>query len=163
MNLVLNADARLGSGAGTADLSASGAGSMGPVPPAVAATILGSAPEEGRWIRRLFTRPSTGQLIAAESRQRCFPAGIAQLVAQIHPTCRTPWCDAPTVQTDHVVDHAKGGATSLANAQGECQACNLAKSLPGWRASPLGDGPGPPVAVVTTTPTGHEYVSGGGQ
>ncbi|GAA5115409.1 HNH endonuclease signature motif containing protein [Alloalcanivorax gelatiniphagus] len=162
VNLVMDADALLGTGACTADLNARGAGTAGPIPAAVAARILGAAPEHGRWIRRLFTRPSTGQLVAAESRQRCFPAGIAEVVALVQPTCRSAWCDAPVVQTDHVRDRADGGATALHNAQGLCQACNLTKSLPGWRASPIGEGNGPPVAVVTRTPTGHEYRSGGG-
>lgn len=160
VNLVMDADAFLGSGDGTADVSGPGSGTVGPVPAAVAARILVAAPEDGRWVRRLFTRPTSGQLVAAESRQRCFPAGIAQLVALVHPTCRTPWCDAPAVQADHVIDRAKGGHTALANAQGLCEACNHAKSLPGWRASPVGEGTGPPVAVVTTTPTGHVYESG---
>ena len=170
VNLVMDADALLGtgtgigagtgSGTGTADLSAPGAGSVGPIPAAVAARILGAAPDHGRWIRRLFTRPTTGQLVAAESRQRCFPAGIAQLVALIHPTCRNPWCDAPVAQTDHVRDRAKGGRTALSNAQGLCQACNLTKSLPGWHATPTGQGTGPPTAITTHTPTGHTYTSG---
>lgn len=159
VNLTLDADAFFGSGA---DVSAPGAGSVGPVPAAIAARILGAAPEQGRWVRRLFTRPTSGQLVSAESRQRCFPAGIAQLVALVHPTCRTPWCDAPAVHTDHVVAHADGGATTLSNAQGLCEACNYAKSLPGWRASPVGEGMGPPIAVVTTTPTGHVHESGRG-
>ncbi|HSF35851.1 MAG TPA: DUF222 domain-containing protein [Nocardioides sp.] len=162
VNLVMDADALLGSGAGTAEVSAPGAGSVGPVPAAIAARILGAAPEEGRWVRRLFTRPTTRQLVAAESRQRCFPAGVAQLVALVHPTCRTSWCDAPAVHTDHIVDRAKGGPTALSNAQGLCEACNYVKSLPGWRASPVGEGDRPPVAVVTTTPTGHVYESGRG-
>ena len=51
IDLVLDADALLGFGAGT--------------------RIIGAAPPEGRWIRRLFTRPETGQLVATESRQRC--------------------------------------------------------------------------------------------
>lgn len=160
VNLTIDADGFFGTGDGTTDVSAPGAGSVGPVPAAIAARILGAAPEQGRWVRRLFTRPTSGQLVSAESRQRCFPAGIAQLVALVHPTCRTPWCDAPAVHTDHIVDHSEGGVTALSNAQGLCEACNYAKSLPGWRASPAGEGAGPPVAVVTTTPTGHVYESG---
>lgn len=162
VNLVLDADALLGSGEGVAEVSAPGAGSVGPIPAAVASRILEAAPEQGRWIRRLFIRPATGQLVAAESRQRCFRAGVARLVALIHPTCRTPWCDAPVAQVDHVRDRSKGGRTALGNAQGLCQACNLTKSLPGWRASPIGEGFGPPVAIVTTTPTGHVYTSESG-
>lgn len=78
------------------------------------------------------------------------------------PTCHTPWCDAPAVHTDHVLDHAKGGRTALPNAQGLCEACSYAKSLPGWRALPVGEGTGPPIAVITTTPTEHVYESGRG-
>lgn len=48
--------------------------------------------------------------------------------------------------------------------------CNLVKESLGWRARVLHDGragddgatqvgPSPPHTVVTTTPTGHEYVS----
>jgi hypothetical protein len=52
-----------------------------------------------------------------------------------------------------VVPVCEGGATSAANGQGLCQACNLAKQAPGWsaRAGPGGAGD----AVVVTTPTGH--------
>lgn len=162
VNLTMDADALLGAGFGTAGLSAPGSGSVGPIPAAVAARILGSAPEHGRWIRRLFTRPTTGQLMAAEFRQRCFPAGVARVLAIVHPTCRSPWCDAPVAQADHVRDRAKGGPTALGNVQGLCQACNLTKSLLGWRATPIGEGNGPPVAVVTTTPAGHIYTSESG-
>ncbi|MFC7361290.1 hypothetical protein [Nocardioides astragali] len=54
----------------------------------------------------------------------------------------------------------RGGPTSLGNAQGLCQACNLAKSLPGWRSAPVGECNGPPIAAVVT-PTGHVYSSAG--
>ena len=60
VNLVMDADALLGTGAATADVSAPGAGTVGPVPAAIAARILGAAPEDGRWVRRLFVRPTSG-------------------------------------------------------------------------------------------------------
>jgi len=57
-------------------------------------------------------------------------AGPTALLARVHPTCRTPWCDAPAVHTGHVVDRAKRGLTTLANAQGLCEACNYVTSPP---------------------------------
>lgn len=55
----------------------------------------------------------------------------------------------------------RGEPTSLGNAQGLCQACNLAKSLPGWRSAPIGESNVPPIAAVITPPTGHVYSSAG--
>jgi hypothetical protein len=66
--------------------------------------------------------------------------------------CRTPWCDAPIRHTDHSEAVLEGGETSYANAQGLCQACNLAKQAPGWRARPGSAG-----SVDTATPTGLRY------
>ena len=53
-----------------------------------------------------------------------------------------------------------GGATTLVNGQGLCEACNHAKEASGWRSRV---DPGPsragPHTVVVTTPTGHRYTS----
>ena len=69
-------------------------------------------------------------------------------------SCRTPWCDAPIAETDHVEDHADDGPTARDNAQGLCRRCNLAKQAPGWSAERDPDG-----TIRTTTPTGHTYTS----
>ena len=71
--------------------------------------------------------------------------------------CRTSWCGAPVRHADHVTAWADGGATSEANGQGLCEACNYAKQAPGWHARPGPDGAGD--LVETTTPTGHTYTS----
>ncbi len=34
--------------------------------------------------------------------------------------CRTPWCDAPIAQSDHINPHDAGGETSAENGQGLC-------------------------------------------
>lgn len=107
-------------------------------------------------------RPASGQLVAAESRQRYFPAGVAQLVALVHPTSCLPWCGAPAVHTDHVVDRAKGEPTALSNAQGALRGLQLRQVTPRLASVAVGERTGPPVAAVTTTPPGHVYESGRG-
>ena len=107
-------------------------------------------------LRRLYADPTSGELVALESRSRLFPRGLADLITLRDQTCRTPWCDAPIRHTDHVVAHTDGGATSVANGQGLCESCNQAKQAPGWSARPR---PGPGHAVETTTPTDHRYHS----
>ncbi|WP_159621472.1 HNH endonuclease [Ruania rhizosphaerae] len=130
----------------------------------------------GAWIRRLFIRPESGELVAMQSRARRAPAGLAAFIRARDRTCRMPWCDAPIRHIDHVTEHAAGGSTSESNLQGLCEACNYAKSARGWsaraeherrdsRSERPDDGDLPAVAacrshrVRTTTPTGHVYSS----
>lgn len=107
-------------------------------------------------LRRLFTAPTTGHLVALDSRSRLAPEGLASFVRARDQRCRTPWCGAPVRHVDHVVRRAAGGPTADANLQGLCEACNLAKEAPGWQALPR---PGPRHTVEITTPTGHRHVS----
>ncbi len=116
----------------------------------------GAHPVARAWIRQLYTHPVTGALVAMASRRRCAPTGLAEFIATRDRTCRTPWCDAPIRDTDHVWAAAEGGRTTADNNQGLCKACNQAKRLPGWRAR---SSPGMRHLVVTTTPTGHVYGS----
>jgi hypothetical protein len=113
------------------------------------------------FLRRLYTEPQSGQLVAMESGRRCFDGNLRTLLIRRDGTCRTPWCDAPIRHVDHVVDHAQGGPTSLDNGQGLCERCNQTKNLPGWSAETTGSGrdPGGSHVVRTTTPTGHSYDS----
>ena len=111
------------------------------------------------WLRRLFTHPGTGQLVAMESRSRAFPKGLRDFLVARDQTCRTPWCDAPVRHADHAREHAGGGATDADNGQGLCEGCNYTKTAPGWSARP---GPGTTPGdhqITTTTPTGHAYTS----
>lgn len=107
-------------------------------------------------LRRLFAEPSTGALVAMESRRRAFDGSLADFIELRDQQCRTSWCDAPVRHRDHVVTAAHGGPTSAANAQGLCEACNYAKEAIGWQAWPR---PGPVHTVETITPTGHRYLS----
>ncbi|MCG2623283.1 HNH endonuclease [Arthrobacter sp. I2-34] len=115
-----------------------------------------SAVSERIWLRRLYTAPDTGRLIAMDSRARLLPEGLRRLVQVRDATCRTPWCDAPIRHHDHVLAWDAGGTTSEANGQGLCEHCNQVKEAAGWRAGPV---PGPRHSVEIVTPTGHRYRS----
>ncbi|GAB2534095.1 DUF222 domain-containing protein [Brachybacterium huguangmaarense] len=90
-------------------------------------------------LRRLFAHPTTGQLVAVESRARAFPAGLARYLRLRDVSCRTPYCDASIRHLDHVRPWAEGGATSAANGEGLCAHCNLVKELLGT-VTPVGGG-----------------------
>jgi hypothetical protein len=111
------------------------------------------------FLRRLFTHPSTGELVAMESRARDFPLGLRRLLVVRDQTCRTPWCDAPVRHADHAVPHADGGRTDDDNGQGLCEACNYAKESPGHTARAGPDNRPGRHEIHTTMPTGHTYVS----
>ena len=108
------------------------------------------------WLRRLYTAPRTGELVAMESRARLFPPGLRRFIQVRDHTCRTPYCDAPIRHLDHVFPWHSGGATKQGNGAGLCEACNHTKEAPGWSAHPR---PGPRHTLQLTTPTGHGYQS----
>lgn len=147
LNLVMSHEALLG----TSDDEARLAG-FGPIPAELAREIVANALGRGEevWLRRLYASPTTGELVAMDSRARLFPAGLARLIKLRDQFCRSPWCDAPIRHVDHVIRHEADGPTSATNGQGLCEACNYAKEAPRWRARP-----GPGGTVTTTTPTGH--------
>ena len=75
-------------------------------------------------LRRLYTHPTTGELVAVESVAREFPNGLARFIRWRDQICRGPHCDAPIRQSDHIRPHAAGGHTFLDNGQGLCAFCN---------------------------------------
>lgn len=105
------------------------------------------------WIRRLYTSPTSGSLIAMESQSRCFTPAQKRFLSTRDQSCRTPWCDAPIRHADHVVEAADHGPTSVANGQGLCEACNYIKTTEGWTQYRRGN------HIVAITPTGHLYRS----
>lgn len=107
----------------------------GPVHAALAREIVREAPRA--WLRRLYTRPGTGDLVATDTRRRTFTGELRQLLVVRDQVRRTPWCDAPVRHANHVVPVADGGETSVVNGQGLCEACNYAKEAPGWQAMPV--------------------------
>ena len=108
------------------------------------------------WIRRLFTAPLTGELVAMDSQRRNFRGKLRQLIVLRDQTCRTPWCDAPIRHADHIRSVLRGGKTTGPNAQGLCENCNYVEEAPGWRADVIYLHPH---TVEYLTPTGHRYQS----
>jgi hypothetical protein len=132
----------------------------GPIPAGIARQLVATAAGRDTQlaIRRLFTKPATGALVAMESVARAFPKALALLIRLRDQMCRTPYCDAPVRHVDHVAPHARGGSTNADNGQGLCEECNYAKQAPGWHSttqpSPTGRH-----SVGLTTPTGHRHTS----
>ncbi|WP_435741734.1 HNH endonuclease [Nocardioides sp. SYSU DS0663] len=126
----------------------------GPIPAELGREILAGAltTNEEVWVRRLYTSPTTGELVAMDSRARQFPAGLARFIRLRDQVCRTPWCTAPIRHSDHADAVIDGGPTTGENGQGLCEACNYAKQAPGWRARPS-----PAGTIETLTPTGHRH------
>ena len=102
-------------------------------------------------MRRLYTSPADGTLVAMDSRRRRFDGKLRQFLVTRDQTCRTPCCDAPIRHADHITPATDNGNTSAANGQGLCAACNYTKALPGWSSRSVRAGPGH--EVITTTPT----------
>src|SRR5699024_4600647 len=98
----------------------------GPIP-APTAKHWCADPDTLAQLRRVFTRPTDGQLIAMESRARAFPTGLRKMLLIRDGVCRTPYCDAPIRQADHITPVHAGGITSWDNASGLCAACNQTK------------------------------------
>lgn len=110
------------------------------------------------WLRRLYADPTTGELLAQDSRTRCFTGALRRFLVARDQVCRTPWCDAPIRHADHVLPWSRGGRTTKDNGDGLCEACNYTKEAPGWSHEriPLPDGSH---RVRVTTPTGQSYDS----
>ena len=145
-------DQTLFNGGPRADEAATVSG-FGPMPAPAARDLVFRAATESEAsvrIRRLFTDPA-GRLVTMETDSRDFPAGMAEFVKLRDQWCTTPWCGAPIRHIDHIRSYLDGGATSLANAGGKCEACNYAKEAPGWIFTSQPDG-----SVLITTPTGHD-------
>ncbi len=104
------------------------------------------------WVRRLYTAPGSGALVAMDSTRRRFDGTLRRFVLVRDQVCRTPWCDAPIRHIDHPVAVARGGPTTATNSQGLCEACTYTKQTPGWATRLDPDG-----TVRTTTPTAHRY------
>lgn len=126
----------------------------GPLAAPVARTLVRDA--DRAWVRRLFTRPEDGSLVAMDSRRRAFDGQLRGFVVTRDQFCRNVWCDALIKHADHVLSSAEGGATSADNGEGLCERCNYTKELPGWSAA---RSPGRRHRVRVTTPTGHVYDS----
>jgi hypothetical protein len=131
----------------------------GPIPGELARELISRATEvhEVTWLRRLYTSPTTGELVNVDDRPIEFRKSMMRLIRLRDRRCRTPWCDAPIRHVDHPLPRRAGGRGTRENGQGLCEACNYAKEARGWSARPR-PGPGGH-AIDITTPTGHRYTS----
>lgn len=128
----------------------------GPFPSGAARQLLGPerdgpAGDPRVWLRRLYTHPETGELVAMDSKRRLFDGLLRRMVILRDDTCRSPWCDAPIRHVDHAIPHSAGGSTTYENASGLCERCNQNKESERWRHA------ADPARLAVTTPTGHTY------
>lgn len=126
---------------------------FGPIPAQTAREFIAQN-EASVFIRRLYTRPSDGQLVRMDSKRREFSGLLRRMVVIRDDVCRSPWCDAQIKHADHSQAFAAGGETDWDNASGLCAACNFLKELPGWRHEATAE------ELVVRTPTGHRYQIG---
>ena len=75
-------------------------------------------------LRRLYTHPTTGELVAMDSSAREFPPAMKRFLSLRDTTCRGPYCNAAVRQSDHIQPVSRGGPTSLDNGEGLCAHCN---------------------------------------
>ena len=133
----------------------------GPIPAEVARGLVSAAATDSRsraTLRRLYSHPRSGALVAMESRARRFPRGLATFIGLRDDRCRTPYCDAPIRHRDHATPHNRGGPTAAANGLGLCERCNYVKENAGWRICTHIDETGRHTAEYLT-PTGGRHRS----
>ena len=157
VNLVLSDETLMGGSNAPADISG-----YGPIPAAVACLLVSGAVHDERsraTLRRLYARPSSGGLVAMESKARLFPRGLAAFIRFRDQRCRTPYCDAPIRHLDHARPWVAGGLTDADNGLGLCERCNYVKQVAGWAVTPQVYETSRHTAEFTT-PTGMTYRSG---
>ena len=155
VNVVMSDDSLFGGGHEPADVPG-----YGPVPAQIARHLIANSMDSEAaqtFIRGLYADPH-GRLVAMTTRQRLHTETIAEFLRlRDQGICRTPWCDAPIAQSDHIHTADNGGETSAENGQGLCEACNHAKQAPAWAQTT--DPHSHRHRVTTITPTGHRYRS----
>lgn len=108
------------------------------------------------WVRRLYTAPGTGDLVAMDSKARLFSGGLKRFITLRDRYCRTPYCNGKIEHLDHVVQVSRGGPSTAENAGGRCRLCNAAKEAPDWEEHTV---PGDRHTIRITTSSGHAYTS----
>lgn len=124
---------------------------QGPLPAPSARALIDPERAGTVELRRIWTDPVTGIITATDSRARTFSATARRALAVRDDVCRTPYCGAPIRQADHAIPWAAGGRTTLTNASGLCQRCNLTKEHEGWAHQATSS------ELTVRTPTGHTY------
>jgi len=60
-------------------------------------------------LRRLYTHPTTDELVAMDSTARAFPPVMRRFLTWRDTSCRGPFCNAAIRQSDHIDPAARGG------------------------------------------------------
>ncbi len=131
----------------------------GPIPADLARALLADALDHRTrtWVRRLYRHPETHELIAMDSRRRCYPPAARSVPPPPRPVVPHPLVRRLIRHSDHANRVADGGPTHADDGQGLCESCNYAKEATGWYHQPR---PGPDGHTIDiTTPTGHRYQS----
>lgn len=79
-------------------------------------------------IRRLYTHPLVGELVAMDARSRTFPPALKRFLTWRDTSCRGPFCNAMARQADHIVPVSRGGPTNGDNGEDLCAHCNKKES-----------------------------------
>lgn len=108
------------------------------------------------WLRRLYTAPGTGDLVAMDQKARLFTGGLKKFITVRDQFCRTPYCGGRIQHLDHIVQSARGGETRVENASSRCAWCNATKEAPGWEEAPV---PGGRHTLRVTTSSRHVHTS----
>ena len=101
------------------------------------------------WLRRLYTHPGSGDLVAMDSRARIFPAGLRRFIQTRDDTCRTPYCNAQIRHLDHIHPWHDGGQTSRNQRRSALRSLQPHQRNPRLDRTPPNrtrNGPGPPPA-----------------
>lgn len=81
-------------------------------------------PEIRLMIRRLYTHPTTDELVGMDAVSRAFPTAMKRFLTWRDTRCRGPFCNAAVRQADHITPVSRGGSTSLDDGQQLCGHCN---------------------------------------
>jgi hypothetical protein len=132
---------------------------FGPMPAPIVDDLLDQANSAASWWRRLFTKPTAGGrpvVVEIDPKRRRFLGTIADLINARDRHCRDPFCTAPIRHLDHIIRHTDSGPSTVGNGRGVCERGNHVREMPGWNVRLVDP---ETHTVITTTPTGHHYVS----
>jgi hypothetical protein len=147
LNLVMTDTTLLGGDETPAEVTG-----CGPIPAPVARMIAATG---NTWVKRLYSDPVDGTLVAADSRRRRFDGALRDFVIARDRTCRGIKCASPIRDIDHVRPFGDGGLTTPSNGQGLSRNCHTSRDHPTLRVDEA-DANG---VIIWTTPSNRTFRS----